>query len=172
MVSDLLYNIWNRLCFKTQGFFQHCRQIYNIDNLFNNTLASISFKKMCLAVTIIVFVIILNIHNFCTVKIKDKQLKSKFNKSDYDLVWVSGCVGRTKCWREYKSLRKKCINLISTPIDRYYWSKASKENINFCISVYFSSVKVMKCLKHWVKSGQKSLKYLHPSSPKKSYHIV
>ena len=29
----------------------------------------------------------------------------------------------------------------------------------------------MKCLKHWVKSGQKSLKYFHPSSIKKSYYI-
>ena len=29
------------------------------------------------------------------------------------------CVGRKKCWPEYKSLRKQCINLMLTPIDRY-----------------------------------------------------
>ena len=28
-------------------------------------------------------------------------------------------MGWTKCWPEYKSLRKQCINLISTPINRY-----------------------------------------------------
>ena len=37
----------------------------------------------------------------------------------YDLVGVSSGVGRTECWHEYKSLRKQCINLISTPIDKY-----------------------------------------------------
>ena len=40
-------------------------------------------------------------------------------ESSYNLVGVSSCVGRTNCWPEYKSLRKKCINSISTHIDRY-----------------------------------------------------
>ena len=35
-----------------------------------------------------------------------------------DLVGVSRCVGRTECWHEYKILRKQCINIISTPIDK------------------------------------------------------
>ena len=39
--------------------------------------------------------------------------------TEYELVGVSSCVGRTKCWPEYKNLRKQCINLISTPIKKY-----------------------------------------------------
>ena len=44
----------------------------------------------------------------------------------YDLIGVSSCVGRTECWPEYKSLRKQCINLISTPINKYDQSHPGK----------------------------------------------
>ena len=37
----------------------------------------------------------------------------------YEFVGISSCVGRTEFWHEYKSLRKQCINLVSTPIDKY-----------------------------------------------------
>ena len=35
----------------------------------------------------------------------------------------------------------------------------------------FSSAEAMKCLKNWVKSGKKSLKYFRPTSTKKSHYI-
>ena len=55
----------------------------------------------------------------CMLKMHSPKKLILLFKMTYELVGVSSCVGRTKCWPEYKSLRKQCINLVSTPIDQY-----------------------------------------------------
>ena len=55
----------------------------------------------------------------------------------YEQVLVSSGVGRTGCWHEYKSLRKRGINFISKPIDKWDHRCAGQIfNFNFvCIAV-------------------------------------
>ena len=59
----------------------------------------------------------------------------------YEQVSVSSGTGRTGCWHEYKSLRKRGINFISKPIDILDYSCAGKMfNFNFvCIAVVQNS---------------------------------
>ena len=55
----------------------------------------------------------------------------------YEQVSVSSGVGRTGCWHAHKSLRKRGINFISKPIDKFDHKCAGKIfNFNFvCIVV-------------------------------------
>ena len=59
----------------------------------------------------------------------------------YEQVSVSSGVGRTGCWHEYKSLRKRDINFISKPVDVLDHRCAGKMfNFNFvCIVVVQNS---------------------------------
>ena len=74
-------------------------------------------------------------------KLEAKIEVKHINKSFYEQVSVSSGVGRTGCWHEYKSLRKRCINFISNPIDKLDHRCAGKMfNFNFvCIAVVQNS---------------------------------
>ena len=61
--------------------------------------------------------------------------------SGYEQVSVSSGVGRTGCWHEYKSPRKRGINFILKPIDKLDHRCAGKMfNFNFvCIALVQNS---------------------------------